>query len=173
VTIATDGLELGKIYRLRTLAKNAKGSSASSNALSAALVAPPDKPAAPVADMLQSGETSLFMYWTTSSSLPSKPPGGDIIGYQLLMATPDSGDDYEVVFDSVNTSTQLTEYLVTTPDYNLTTGAVYRFRVKAFNFNGPSTASDITSVRVCGQPSGLAKPTKLVAVTAPTPSITI
>jgi hypothetical protein len=105
VTIAADGLVLGKIYRFRTLAKNAKGSSASSNPLSAALVAPPAKPSAPVADMSQSGETSLFMQWTTSPSPVSKAPGGDIVGYQLLMATPYSGDDYEIVFDSVNKST--------------------------------------------------------------------
>jgi len=173
VTIAADGLVLGKAYRFRTLAKNAKGSSESSNPLSAAVVAPPTQPAAPTADMTQSGTTSLFMRWTTSPSVASKSPGGDILGYQLLMATPESGDVYEIVFDSVNNSTQLTEHLVGAPDHDLTTGAVYRFRVKAYNFNGASMASSITSVRVCGQPSGLAKPVKLAAAATPSPSITI
>ncbi len=53
------------------------------------------------------------------------------------------------------------------------TGNYYRFKVVVFNFNGPSEASEITAVRVCGQPSGLDKPVKLAATTAPEPSITV
>jgi hypothetical protein len=88
------------------------------------------------------------------------------------MAGPDAGDNFSVVFDTVRTSTQVTEYLITAPDYSLVTGSVYRFRVKAFNFNGPSTESAVTSVQACGMPSGISKPVKVSANTA-TPSITI
>jgi hypothetical protein len=102
----------------------------------------------------------------------SKIPGGDITGYQLLMATPDSGDTFEIVFDTVKQSTQVTEYLVSEPDYTLTTGADYRFKVLAYNFNGPSDPSDVSYIRVCGFPSGLAKPYK-VDTDVSTPSITV
>jgi titin len=62
--------------------------------------------------------------------------------------------------------------MIGAPDYSLVTGSVYRFRVKAFNFNGPSAESAVTSVQACGIPSGIAKPIKVSTNTA-TPSVTI
>lgn len=35
----------------------------------------------------------------------TRAPGGNITGYQLLMAAPDAGDNYTVVFDTVKNST--------------------------------------------------------------------
>lgn len=90
-----------------------------------------------------------------------------------MMATPESGDDYSVIFDGVNLSTQVVEYLVGSPAYTLITGATYRFKVVSYNFNGAGTHSNIISSPACGEPSGLAKPVKLTSATTPTPSITI
>lgn len=57
------------------------------------------------------------------------------------MATDESGDAFTTIFDSVNLSTQVTEYLVGAPDHVLVTGNSYRFKVVAYNYNGPSEAS--------------------------------
>jgi hypothetical protein len=165
---APNSLVLGRIYQLVTVAANNAGSSAQSTILQAALVAPPDQPATPTVDYDLSSENSLFIRFQTSLSLQSKSPGGDITGYQLLMATPESGDVFDVVFGTVKQSTQVTEYLVSA----LMTGEEYRFKVLAFNFNGPSEASDIAYIRVCGFPSGLQRPYKVDTDTS-TPSITV
>lgn len=45
------------------------------------------------------------MTWVGNANDPTESPGGDIIGYQLLMATPETGDDFEVIFDSVDIAT--------------------------------------------------------------------
>jgi hypothetical protein len=88
------------------------------------------------------------------------------------MATPESGDAFSVVLDTVLRSTQVTEFLVSSPSYSLTTGANYKFKVVAYNFNGPSSDSPISEFRVCGDPSGMAQPFR-VSATVTTPSITV
>jgi hypothetical protein len=66
----------------------------------------------------------------------------------------------------------VTESLIGSPDYSLESGSTVRFKVIAYNYNGGSEASDIGTFPVCGEPSGLAKPTKLASSTV-TPSITV
>jgi hypothetical protein len=102
---AGDGLELGKVYSFKTRAANPKGSSEFSLPVQVAVASPAARPDPPVADMDHSSAASLYIKWATTPVDPSKSPGGDIIGYQLLMASAETGEDFEVVFDSVNLST--------------------------------------------------------------------
>lgn len=88
-----------------TRATNAKGASEFSERVQIAVAAPPVAPAAPVANYALSSESSVFVAWTALTADPTRSPGADVTGYQLLMATPETGEDYEVVFDSVNLST--------------------------------------------------------------------
>ena len=92
---------------------------------------------------------------TGNAPAASPSPGGDITGYQLLMATPESGEVFTVVADTVHRSIQALEYLVGAPAHTLVTGSTYRFKVIAYNMNGPSTASSIADFLVCGAPAGL------------------
>lgn len=171
-TVSDDGIETGKIYSFRTLGTNAKGSSEFSKRVQIAVSAPPSAPTTPTADYQYSSDSSIFVQWTANTDDPLLSPGGDITGYELLMATDETGEDYTSVFNSENLSTQVTEYLVGSPDFALTAGSNVRFKVIAYNFNGPSEASDIATFPVCGNPSGMAKPTKVIASTV-TPSITV
>lgn len=150
LTVTDDSIETGKIYSLRTLATNAKGSSEFSERVQIAVTAPPPAPVAPVANYAYSSDSSIFVAWTASTDDASLSPGGDITGYQLLMATGETGEDYSAVFDSIDLSTQVTEYLVGSPDYTLVAGSSVRFKVVAYNYNGASDASDIAAFPVCG-----------------------
>jgi hypothetical protein len=173
LTVSLDGIVAGRVYSFSTRAVNAKGSSGFSNALQAGVTGLPTTPTAPAVDRARSGLDSLFITWTANTDDPTLSPGGDIVGYQLLMATPESGDAFSVVLDTVLRSTQVTEFLVSSPTYSLTTGANYQFKVIAHNFNGPSAASPVSTFRVCGDPSGLAQPFRVTATTTPTPSLTV
>jgi len=124
-------------------------------------------------DRTQSGAASLFVRWAAGPDDPTTTPGGDIVGYQLLMATPESGEEFSSVLDTRARSTRVAEHLVGAPEHSLAAGSYYRFKVVAHNFNGASEASAIGTFRVCADPIGLAKPYKVGATTAPAPSITV
>lgn len=150
LSVAADAIETGKVYSLRTRATNAKGASEYSKRVQIAVTAPPAAPAAPVANYVLSSESSVHVTWTALTADASLSPGGDITGYQLLMATAETGEDYVVVFDSVNLSTQVTEALVGSPEHTLSAGSTVRFKVIAYNYNGAGSTSDIAALRVCG-----------------------
>ena len=173
LTTTLDEITTGLVYSFSTRAANLKGSSPYSLVLQAAIASPPARPAAPTVDRAHSGASSLYIRWGPSLVDPTTSPGGDIAGYMLLMATPESGEDFVTVLDTVSSSTQVTEHLVVAPEHALVAGSNYRFKVVAVNFNGASLASEISTFRVCGSPSGMAKPFKVGSTTAPIPSITI
>ena len=173
LTTTLDGIVTGKIYSFATRATNAKGASGLSGRLQAAVASPPARPAAPSVDRTRSGETSLLLRWAAVPDDPGRSPGGDITGYELLLATPESGEGFTAVLDSVGSSTQATELLAGPPALPLTTGSVYRFKLALHNFNGASLPSEVRSFRVCAPPSGLAKPFKVGSATAPALSITV
>ena len=150
LTVAADAIETGKVYSLRTRATNAKGASGFSERVQIAVAAPPTAPAAPAANYALSSESSIHVAWAALSPDGSRSPGGDITGYQLLMATDETGEDYIVVFDSVNLSTLVTEYQVGAPDHTLAAGSTVRFKVTAYNYNGAGSPSEIAALLICG-----------------------
>jgi large repetitive protein len=173
LTTTLDGIVSGRIYSFATRATNAKGVSELSGRLQAAVASPPSAPAAPTVDRSRSGETSLLIRWAAVPDDPSVSPGGDLTGYELLMAGPESGEEFSTVLDSVGVSTQTTELLVGPAAFPLSTGGVYRFKLALHNFNGAGLPSEISTFRVCAPPSGLAKPFKVGSATAPALSITV
>ena len=62
----------------------------------------------------------------------------------------ETGEDYVVVFDSVDLSTQVTEYRVGSPEHSLTAGSTVRFKVTAYNYNGAGNPSEIAALLICG-----------------------
>jgi hypothetical protein len=81
VSIAVDSLTQGRIYKFVTRASNAKGDSAYSNVLQAAVSSPPATPSAPYVDRSHSNETSVFMRFVANAPVAGMSPGSDITGY--------------------------------------------------------------------------------------------
>lgn len=161
VTFADDNILTGKIYSFRFKSFNSKGYSEYSEILSVAAVNPPLKAATPQNDYSFSSRTSVFVNWQLNEDgLGSE--GGLISGYKLFMDDGEGGD-FEVVYDTVGYSSHLDSFLAT----NLTTSALYRFRLQAYNYNTlqPGEISDILYVYVCDEPSALQKPQQVTTTT--------
>ena len=58
------------------------------------------------------------------------------------------GGVFELIYNTVDISPTINGVLIS----NLTTGLFYRFTVTAYNFNGASTTSSITSIQPCSAP---------------------
>ena len=112
---------------------------------------PADAPATPTVTRALSSTTSLYVTWTRSADGTGE--GGEILGYELEMDD-GQGGDYEVVLDG--TGQKLLNYYLAT---GLTTGYTYKFRVRAYTFNGPGEWSTVAEIMVCSAPSDFAIPT--------------
>lgn len=94
-----------------------------------------------------SSRTSLFVTWPLNSD--SVSPGGLITGYQLVMDD-GYGGEFVKVLDTVSISARINEFYAA----NLTQGLIYRFKVRAYNYNDePGAYSVISSFMACDVPS--------------------
>jgi hypothetical protein len=117
--------------------------------VSAAASILPSPPSTPQVDWAQSGNTSLYISWTASSTgtLPESP----ILGYKLEM---DSGNaTFVEVYDGSYHPGILGQLIA-----NLTNGHYYTFRVIALNYNGASQPSATASYYVCTAPTSFPAP---------------
>jgi len=101
LTVATDSLVTGAIYKVRYKATNAVGGDGTaSDPLSVALA---DKPAASSSitkSMSTSSRTSLSLQWSGIAISSSQSPGANITGYVLNATDPTTGTTWEA-FDGV------------------------------------------------------------------------
>lgn len=97
----------------------------------------PIKPNTPSVNYAFSSNTSLYVFWTLNTD--GTGPGGKIRGYKLYMDD-GRGGLFKMIYSSVDISPTINSYLVP----NLIKALPYRFKLEAYNFNGPSTQmSDI------------------------------
>ena len=75
------------------------------------------------------------------------------------------GSDFILQFNGIG-SPQINSYVVT----NLSQGKPYRFKLLAYNYNGPSAESDIATFRACEAPRNFGRPQKKITTAS---SITI
>ena len=135
-TYASTGLAPGTVYRYRLRAYNAGGQSAYSDVVDATT-----PPAVPSTLTVTSGTSStLMLRWIDTS--------GET-GFRIERCLGTSCATFSVVAEtSANT--------VTVTDTNLQNGAVYRYRVRAFNAGGSSNPSNIAQgITLPAPPSGL------------------
>jgi len=152
MTFALDGITTGKIYKFRFRAKNSKGYSEFSGAVSIAAVGPPSKPATPSVDYKLSTRSQLYVKWSMNADGTS--PGGLITGYKLY-ADDGIGGEFSLIQSTVGFTSQIAEYLYT----GLEAGRNYRFKVVAYNFNPtPSPDSDASSFHACDLPGNWDRP---------------
>lgn len=87
------------------------------------------------------------MSW--DSSVPGVSPGGDILGYQLIIRDPSTATKW-IAFDGQAFGVpQQTQYTV----YGLNTGKSYDFSVLAINFNGKGSESNRFTYYSCVPPA--------------------
>lgn len=163
VDTTNDAITTGKIYQFYWSCYNIIGESDPSSIISVSVNAAPSTPSAPYNDYTYSDSTSLYVNWGYVSDGVS--PGGLIIGYKLYMDD-GYGGDFDLIYDTVNVSPTINAVLIS----SLTTGLYYRFKVAAYNYNGASSNSSITSLQPCSIPSGWSKPNEVSTTTS---SITI
>lgn len=118
LTVADDALQQGIIYKLRSLAVNAYGSSELSEEVNAGVSSFPAKPNPVRKIQLESSKTSITLEWDTSADTELS-----VIGY-LLKINDGSSDDYTVVYDGKNFP-NVRKYLVS----GLSTGDSYSFTI--------------------------------------------
>lgn len=156
----TDSLTTGTIYKLRYLAVNTVGGSGTaSDPVSVALV---DKPAAPATitkSMTFSSKTSLRIEWSTVTIAAGQTPVGDVLGYILYATDPTNGTTWEA-FNGV--ALGLRDQVGATV-LGLTTGRMYQFQVRAYNYNGAGTMSSVFEFYSCILPSSFVAPYRITS----------
>ena len=103
-----------------------------------------------------SSTDSLYLLWSSVSN--GIGSGGVITGYELQIDDQGQGN-YATIMYGVG-QPQKTYFLATNLD-----GKQYNVRVRAFNFNGPSSWSTPASFNMCSLPSGFSDPT-VIATTS-------
>lgn len=145
-----ESITAGGIYQLQFRARNAIGWGPYSDSITAALVSPPLKPAAPTRDDSLSTKTGIAVRWTPVTDGAS--PAGLVTGYRLYQATGPSAT-FVMVYNGADFRTVHFRLVD-----QLETGQLYRFKVSAFNFNGEGPLSDELSTRSCVAPSSMQAP---------------
>jgi hypothetical protein len=132
LTVATDSLAVGQLYKLRYRAINeaVAGSPRTGEASAAVGVAIAGTPAAPATLlklMAYSSKTSLSLEWSPVSVPAAESPGGDVLGYVLYASDPETGASWEAFNGATLGLRDVTRANVA----GLATGKPYRFRVAA------------------------------------------
>jgi hypothetical protein len=140
----------GLIYRIKFRGVNVIGSGEFSEVIEVAMVSLPQVPDSPTKVLQLSSATSITVRWDAPFVAVTELLGGRILFYQLFV---DDGmfGDYQMIQETKSTQRQFT---VT----GLTTGAAYRFKVVAHNFNGQGLESASSIHYSCATPSGLSPP---------------
>ena len=143
------------IYQVKFRCYNIKGYSEDSEILYVTAHSPPLKPATPTVNYAFSSNSSLYVQWALNSDVTG--PGGKIKGYKLY-ADDGRGGLFKMIYSTVDVSPAIDHYLFT----GLTKALPYRFRLEAYNFNGPSSyLSNIATYMPCNTPSRWSKPSRI------------
>lgn len=166
LAIAAEGLVEGTIYKFRTRAENALGStygqSDPSDVTLVALISVPAAVPTPQRVEADSTTTSITISWTDMQPVTATD-GATITGYRVYAAQGQSSI-YTLVHDGAGFPQTMRTTLK-----GLTTGTVWDFKVSAINFNGEG-AQSATALRTyaCVAPSGVPAPIRDVVLSTDT-----
>jgi hypothetical protein len=137
-------LNQGDLYQFRITARNIIGDSTPSESLELMAATLPGKPISISRKI--SDETSITIQW----SEPADNGGTPITDYQILWDEGLGGS-----FVNLGSTLNQQEF---TPEEDLITGDTYRFKIKAVNYMGTGSESDVISLISASVPDAPEKP---------------
>ena len=147
--VGSDGIVTGEIYTFKFSWHSSRGWSDWSLGTWVSPVDAPTAPNSPTVNRQMSSTNSLYLSWVAVAD--GVGDGGVITGYELQIDDQGQGN-YATIMYGVG-QPQRTYFLAT----NLS-GKLYNVRVRAYNFNGPSSWSTSATFNMWTLPSGFADP---------------